>query len=61
MMIIKQWLYEKEGKRERKREGETERERKKERHTHRWFDNIAKISKLKRYKDSKDREVTLQS
>ena len=48
-------------KRKRERERERERERKRERHTHRWFDNIAKISKLKRYKDSKDREVTLQS
>ena len=48
-------------KRKRERGRERERERKRERHTHRWFDDIAKISKLKRYKDSEDREVTLQS
>ena len=48
-------------KRKRERGRERERERKRERHTHRWFDDIAKISNLKRYKDSEDREVTLQS
>ena len=47
--------------RERERERQRERERMRERDTHRWFDDIAKISKLKRYKDSEDREVTLQS